>query len=251
MIKTFGVQRFLNGNTRIIPHHTRKLLPPLGINRPIIRQHLNKLQPMSSSTFIIVRIVRGCDFHGSGTKRHIHQYRIGNNRYLPIHKRMTQKLPVQVGIPRIVGMYRHRGITQHSLQPCRRYDNRLLGPFHGIRKTSQCSELIPSQFILRIALVRLDLQKRPSLQFHVFHFDITNRTFQGTTPIPHPSLPIQQSLLIQQIKRLHHRLTTPFIHRKPFPTPIDTHSQTTQLAGNLPPVLIFPLPHLLQKLLSS
>ena len=64
------------------------------IERPIIIQDIYKREFMPHTNFVVVGIVSGRDLHGSGSKLHINNDRIGNDWQAAVDERMDGKFTV-------------------------------------------------------------------------------------------------------------------------------------------------------------
>lgn len=81
----------------------------VGIESSIVVQNVNELQFVAYSDLVIVRIVGGSDFDGSGSKLHIDNNIIGNNGNSPVDEWMLGKLAMEM-----LGSGKVRGKRQHE-----------------------------------------------------------------------------------------------------------------------------------------
>ena len=50
----------------------------LVVDGPLVRQHVDEIQPMALAGLEIVGVVRGCDLHGTSPKRHVHKHGVSH-----------------------------------------------------------------------------------------------------------------------------------------------------------------------------
>ena len=68
-------------------------------------------------------------------------------------------------------------------------------------------------------------------------------------PVDHPLAPIDQSLLVEPDKDFLHLTGIIWVHSEPLPVPVARAAEALELLDDDPPVLLFPLPDPLEKLL--
>mmetsp|Transcript_113724 Transcript_113724/g.317616 ORF Transcript_113724/g.317616 Transcript_113724/m.317616 type:complete len:208 (-) Transcript_113724:465-1088(-) len=120
--KTLLFQSLFHGNTSIVSHHPFKLLSSMMVDTSIFIQDGDKFQIVSFAAFVIIRIMGGGNLDGTGTKRHVDQFGIGNNGNFASTKGMNDEFAVQMSVPRIFRMHCDGRVSQHGLQTCRRDD---------------------------------------------------------------------------------------------------------------------------------
>mmetsp|Transcript_23058 Transcript_23058/g.41371 ORF Transcript_23058/g.41371 Transcript_23058/m.41371 type:complete len:458 (-) Transcript_23058:25-1398(-) len=249
-VKALFLERLLDGNTGIVSHHTFEL-GSVVIDRSIKREDSDEFKVVAFAAFVIVGIVGGSDLHSTGTERHVDKLCIADDGDSASVEGMHHKLSMKVLVPGIFGMNGHGPISQHGLQTSRRHNQLLVRIFNRIRERSQHAKLIPSLGIDRTPLMSLDLQKRPSLQLLVIHFNFRNGRLQRTAPIPQPLGAVQQSILMKSIECLNDRLAAHVIHGKSLPAPIDRAAETTELGRDAIAIFGLPLPDFFDKFFTA
>mmetsp|Transcript_26809 Transcript_26809/g.37797 ORF Transcript_26809/g.37797 Transcript_26809/m.37797 type:complete len:241 (-) Transcript_26809:906-1628(-) len=156
------LESFFHGNTGIVSHLAFKGGTIL-VDGTVLRQNSNEFQIVAFSTFVIIRIMGGGDFHSTRTKFHINERGILNNGNATSIKGMDEKFSVQMLVSGIFRMDCNSGITKHCFKTCCSNNNDFIGIFNGVCKTGQGSEFVPSLGITGVALVCLDLKEGTSL----------------------------------------------------------------------------------------
>ena len=136
------------------------------------RQHDDEFEFVAFTTLVIIWIVCRRDLHSSRSEFHVDKCRITDNWDASAIEGMYDMLAMQVFVARIFRVDSNASIAQHRLQTCRRDNQLLIRILNRIRKRRQHPKLIPSPIIVRVALVRLHLQKRPSLELQIIHLDV-------------------------------------------------------------------------------
>ena len=134
-------------------------------------------------------------------------------------------LPNQMRITHVMRIHRH----------CRIARNR----FRSRRRNRQPSPRLPNHLHLKVI-------HRPILRLH-HDFLIRQRSQRCRTPVDHSLPPINQALFVKIHKDSLHALRVIRVHGEALARPITRATQLLQLLNNDPPVLLFPLPDLLQK----
>ena len=167
------------------------------------------------------------NLHGSRSELRFRNV-IQDDRNLTLHEREQHFLPMQMRVPVIRSIHRHRRIAEHRLRTRRRYRDELVRPDDGITNLIQLPRNI-----------------------FVFHFEIRDRSAAIRTPV-HNVLPaINQPLFIQPDEHFAHRARQVLVHREVLAPPIDRHSQALHLLENRSAIEPFPVPHTLDKLLAT
>mmetsp|Transcript_20615 Transcript_20615/g.42993 ORF Transcript_20615/g.42993 Transcript_20615/m.42993 type:complete len:567 (-) Transcript_20615:452-2152(-) len=249
-VQAFFLQRLLYRNTGIITHQPLKL-GSIVVDRPFRSEDRVEFELVTLATLVIVRIMGGSDLHRTSTEGHVNEGSIEDDGDAASVEGVDDVLSVEVFVPCIFRMDSHGAVSQHGFETGRRHNELLVRIFNWICKRSQHAKLIASLRIARVTLVRLDLQKRPPLQFDIIHLNVRYGRLQSATPIPQPLRPVQQSVFVEAIERLDDRLATHFIHGESLSAPIHRGSETAELGRDAIAILCLPFPYLFDEFFAT
>lgn len=108
---------------------------------------------------IIVWVMGRCDLDSSGSKAHIDQFGVLDDRNTTTIEWMDKFFAVQVLVPKILRMDSNCCISQHSLKTSGGYNDLFIGIFYRVGKGSKCSKLVFSMFVVRISFVCFDVEE--------------------------------------------------------------------------------------------
>ena len=163
----------------------------------------------------------------SRPKLHVH-IRIANDGYAPAADGHDGHLPMQVRISSILGMHTNRRIPQNRLRPGGGDGHALRIPLHRIPHMVQLAPLLL-----------------------VNHFLIAQRRQRHRIPVHHAHSPVDITFSVQIDERIDHALIVLLVHREAGPIPVARGAELLQLLEDDAPMLMGPLPRVLQKRLAT
>ena len=95
------------------------LQPPVGaavlVDEPGIVEHVDEFEVVALADLEVVEVVSRRDLHHPGAEFAVDVV-VGDHRDLPAEQRQNHALADQVGVALVLGVDRHRGITEHRLR---------------------------------------------------------------------------------------------------------------------------------------
>ena len=211
-MRQHGLARFVAVESRERARRLRHAAVPVD--------HHNLRQVVPLARFEIVGVVRRRHLHHARAELGVGQ-RVANHRNLAVHQRQQYRAPVQVAIPFVVRMHRHRRVAQHRLRPRRRHRHE--APFQALHRVADVPQL--------------------ALRLDVHDFQIRQRRVAPRAPVHHVRAAVNQSLRIEPHERFAHRPRQPRVHREAVARPVARVADALHLLENRSAVLLLPLPH--------
>ncbi|ENZ84189.1 hypothetical protein D088_330002 [Salmonella enterica subsp. houtenae serovar 16:z4,z32:-- str. RKS3027] len=196
-------------------------------------QDVDHRQGVTTTDFIVVKVVRRSDFHAASAFFHVGVF-IADNRNAAIHQRQDHKFANQVFITRIFRVYCHAGIAQQGFRT-RRGDHQIIFTVGGFRAVGK-----------RIA----DMPHR-AFRLAVFHFQIRDSGAQFRVPVHQAFAAVDQIFFIQADKDFFHGIGKAFVHGEALALPVNGVAETAHLAGNGAAGFRFPLPDFVDKRIAA
>mmetsp|Transcript_9183 Transcript_9183/g.21424 ORF Transcript_9183/g.21424 Transcript_9183/m.21424 type:complete len:522 (+) Transcript_9183:1636-3201(+) len=188
---------------------------------------IDVLQIMPLSNLIVIRIVPRRDLQASRPKLHVHIV-VGDDRNLPVlrgnHDRLSNKMLVTL----VLGVHAHGSVAQDGLGARRRHGEVLIRPLDRVFEVVQLALLL-----------------------RVLHLEVRHRRLEVGAPVYHVVSTVDQPLVVQLNKGLGGRARQPVVHGEPLPGPVGRGPEAPHLLGDVPTLLLLPLPHPLQELLPA
>ena len=144
----------------------------------------------------IVDVVRRCDLHGTRAEFAV-DVRVRDHRNAASGQRQRDFLADQASVSRVIGIHRHRDVSEHRLGSCR-----------GDR-----------QITASIRQWIADLPKDPSLLF-VLHFEVGHGSAELRIPVDEPLAAIDQAIVVEAHKRFDHRIRQSRVHGEALTRPV-------------------------------
>ena len=132
---------------RVKSHRAGKSIATVDIDRTTVVQDVDRVQPVALATFVIVGVVGGRDFHGTGTKRHVHQHVVQDqwNCFVRVGlgtKRMNQPFAVQVFVTGVFRVHGHGRVAKHGFQTGGGHDDFFVQAFDFVGKRNDHPKFI-------------------------------------------------------------------------------------------------------------
>ncbi|MNC08438.1 hypothetical protein D3C75_560260 [compost metagenome] len=153
---------------------------------------------------------------------------VSDNWNLPADNRQDQRFADQIFITIILRMNSNCRITQHRLRTCGRYSDMSAAIFKWVTQMVQMT-----------------------VNFLIFNLDIRQRRTSRRVPVDDTFTAIDQAFIIKLNKYLANSLRQTLIEGKTLAGVVKGKSHFSPLLMNGVRVFVFPIPHLLQELLTS
>ncbi len=197
----------------------------VGGDPAVLVQDRDAGQPVAAADLEVVRVVRRGHLDRAGAELRVH-VRVRDHRDPPAGQRQLHVPADQVGVPGVVGMHRHRGVTQHRLGPGGRdHDGVVTVP-------------VPDrdQFAVLVAVV---------------HLDVGQRGEAARAPVDDPLGPVDEPVVEQALEDGLHGAGQALVHGEPLAGPVHAVAEAAHLAQDLPAGLGLPLPDPLHERLAA
>ena len=149
-------------------------------------------------------------------------------------------------VARIIGVHRHRAVTQHGFGPGGGDGDIIAGLAQGDIAVFIALDI----FIGGPARERILKMPHMAVDLDVFHLKVGNRGLEFRVPVDQPRAFIDQAFVIHIDKDLEHRIMKALIHGKTVARPVTARPQPLELLDDGITRLRFPVPYLFQKLLA-
>ena len=73
-----------------------ELLAGIGVESAIVIENVDEVKVVALANFVIVRVMRGRDLDSTGTKLHVDDDGVSDDRYSAIHEWMEDEFAVQM-----------------------------------------------------------------------------------------------------------------------------------------------------------
>ena len=193
----------------------------------IISEHAHDGQVMALTDFVVVRVMRGGDFHHACALFHVGVF-VADNRNFAVRQRQHHMAAVQVGIARVSGVNRHGGVAEHGFGAGGCQFQHLARLLHRVQQMPEVS------FLLLI-----------------FHFRVRNRALAARAPVDQPVAAVNQPLFVQADEHLTHCLGAALVHREALAAPVAADAHAALLGDDASAVLFLPLPRAVEEALSA
>ena len=154
---------------------------------------------------------------------------IGDDRDQPADERQPHRFPDQLGIARIIGMHRDRGVAEHGFGP-------------GGRDHDKAP---------RLALDRIADMPQKAFGLAAVDLEVGDDRVHLRVPIDQPLVAVNQPLAIQLDEDPAHRGGQSRVHRKPLARPIRRAAEPAQLVDDRAAGLGLPLPDALDEFVAA
>mmetsp|Transcript_32699 Transcript_32699/g.75048 ORF Transcript_32699/g.75048 Transcript_32699/m.75048 type:complete len:326 (+) Transcript_32699:1848-2825(+) len=114
-------------------HHARECARVV-CHLAIFSEHRDFRQSMAAAALEVVRVMRGGHLHSARAEVHVDKGRVEDHGDAAVDERVLKEAAVQLLVPRVVRMHRHRGISEHRLRPSRRHHQLFVRALHLVRK---------------------------------------------------------------------------------------------------------------------
>ena len=213
-----------------LAHHkavfTHKQLTGL-IDGAVIVKDINGRQVMLLPQLVVVDVVGRGNLQTAGTE--VHGYvLIQDNGHLAVDQRYDGRFAMQVLVALIVRVDAHGRIAQDGLRP---------GGGDGYSGV--------------FARHRVGHVVEFGLHLFIDHLIVRQGGFALRIPVDHAHPAVYMALAVEINKHLDHRLGKVGVHGKARTLPVARSAQLFELLQNNTPVFLFPLPGILQKLLTA
>ncbi len=109
-----GPQRGHHRRARVHHGEPREALPRLGGHAPVLADHRDLVEFVALADLEVVGVVRGGDLQLAGAEVPL-DVLVGDDRQVAPHQRQHRRAPDQLAVALVVGVDRHRGVSQHRL----------------------------------------------------------------------------------------------------------------------------------------
>ena len=200
--------------------------PAIILRRVIVHRGIEiedgeRRQPVSLPELPVVEIMRRRDLDGAGAELAINVV-VGHDRDGAASQRQRHLFADERAVALIVGIDRHRHVTQHGFRPGRRDDDGLA--------------------ILRVDQRIADLPELALLLFAV-DLEIGYRGAELGVPVDEALAAVDEAVVVKTHEGLEHRRRESSVHRKALARPVSRVPQPTHLLRDRRPGFLLPLPH--------
>jgi hypothetical protein len=194
--------------------------PGVLVHRAVGPEQVDHLQAVPLAHLEVVEVVGRRHLHRAGPELRVDQDRVGDDRDRAPGDRVPHRLAVEVPVPLVVRVDRHRGVAEHGLGPG--------GGDHYLARA--VGERIGEgpQLALHVLLV-LDLQ-------------VGQRGVVLRAPVDQPRVPVDQALLVEADEHLAHRAGESLVEGEALAVPVEGRAENLVLLLDPAAVLGLPLP---------
>ncbi len=185
----------------------------------VLADNGNLRQVVAQAHLKIVRVVRGGNFHGTGSEVFVNIF-VRNNRNFTSDQGQNKRFSDQMRIAFIFGMYGNSGIAQKRF-----------GTGGG------------DNYHLIAVLYRILNMPEMSCLLGIFHLGIGKSGGTARTPVDDTVALINETFFIKGNEYFFHSFGKGFVHGKAFARPVAGASQLFELIDNAVSVKLFPFPN--------
>mmetsp|Transcript_4317 Transcript_4317/g.13038 ORF Transcript_4317/g.13038 Transcript_4317/m.13038 type:complete len:389 (-) Transcript_4317:621-1787(-) len=201
----------------------------------VLVHNVDRFKSVRLANVVVVHIVAGSDLERAGPKLHVH-----------VLIRDDGDPPVEDGHDTFPSHEVLETIVLRVYADCRIPENSLWagGGDRHIRALTLC---------LQVSCIRDRISEsvQTNLFFTGLHLEVANSCLQVRAPVDHVLPSVYESLLVQCAERLCHRVREAVVECEALTRPVAARPETTQLLRDVAPLLPFPLPDSLHKLVPS
>ena len=176
----------------------------------------------------VVRVVRGSHLHHARPELGIDELGVEDDRNHSIDERMSHVLAMQVPVPRVVRMDRHRSVAEHRLRTRRRDDHLA----NAVRQ--------------RIG----EVEHRTLDVFLLLDREVREHRLRVDIPVHQARIAIDEPLFVEPHERLTHGADHVGVHRELRARPVARGAHFAKLLKDSPAGFLLPLPDPLDELLA-
>src|SRR5690606_27061367 len=206
--------------------------PAVGLRRVLVDARLgvedvDHRQIVPTANLEVVEVVRRGDLDRAGPLLRI-GILIRNDRNLTPDQRQHHRLADEVLVAFVIGVNGNGRITEHRLW-------------------TGCSN---DNIARRVVLQRIAKVPEVALHLDLNHLEVGDGRLEPRVPVDQPFVLVNEAALVEFDKDLEHRPAQPLVHRKALARPVARRPQPFELVDDHSAGLLFPLPDLLDELLT-
>mmetsp|Transcript_61166 Transcript_61166/g.98962 ORF Transcript_61166/g.98962 Transcript_61166/m.98962 type:complete len:611 (-) Transcript_61166:740-2572(-) len=213
------------------------------VERAVVVEDVDEFELVLLTRHKIVGVVRGRHLDSARSKVHVDQLRVQDDGHLPARHRVDEHFAVERRVARVVGVHGHGRVAKHGLGTRRRNHNLLPGALHLIGP-------LPKHAKVHLAVVARHHDLVGPLKCNVVHLQVRHRRLELRIPVDQTLRTVDELLLVHAQERLLDRLAQVLVHSEAIAAPVQRRPEPPQLVVDDPARHLFPLPHLLDKLLA-
>eukprot|EP00755_Sulcionema_specki_P013657 Sspe_Gene.8945::Locus_3009_Transcript_1_1_Confidence_1.000_Length_3269::g.8945::m.8945 len=217
---------------------------PLHADHPLRVHHADLGKVVALPALEVVGVVGRCDLNNPRPEVLVNQLAVKDDGDVLVTEGALDVLPVEVLVPLVLGVDGNRGVPQDGLGTGSR--NLQLLP----RLRNDVAEVV-HQTHLDGLVVPWDTDTVPLGAVLVLNLEVRDGGLQGAAPVDQPRGAFDDAPLMELAERLDHRVGPRFVEGEELTGPIQRRPSEAQLVPDRPPVLLLPLPDLLDKLLTA
>ncbi len=218
-----------------------RVRPGRGVHHPGGRHHVHLKQIVARADLVIGGIVGGRHLHRACAEFGLYRL-VGHNGNRAPNRRQDRQLANECLPARIAGVDGHAAVAEDRLRASGRHldeRGRALSPAPTAPRMLRAGPLGVHHGIADVPQVTVVLRR--------FHFQVGNRRLAARAPVDHVRPAIDQTALIQRVKRGAYRVAQARIERKALAFPIAGDAELPVLVGDTRVRLAFPFPALLDE----
>ncbi|STS87930.1 Uncharacterised protein [Klebsiella variicola] len=165
-------------------------------------QDVDHRQLMTTTHFVVVKVVRRGDLHAAGAFFHVGVF-VAHDRDATVNQRQHHEFTNQVFVARIFRVNGHAGIAQQGFRTGGG-DHQVIFTVSGFRAIGQRVADVP----------------HGTFRFAVFHFEVGNGGAQFRVPVNQAFTAVDQIFFVQANKDFFHGIGKPLVHGEALALPV-------------------------------